>query len=697
VAVADLAAPVVPAAARAVREQLAGRLPAARAALLVAGERDAFALTGGWAGVAAVVGAAPLLTLRPGEDPFAALDRLPALGAGSDAGVAVGGGWFGALGSTLASRLEPTVPAPPRRLLLPEATLAFYDHLLVCDRSGSWWFEALSTPAREAALHERRAELAARLTAAPRPRRVRLRDVRLRAPGAVGHRMAVAACRERIAAGEIFQANLCLHLDATLDGRPADLAVAAAEALAPAHGALLLAGWGALVSASPELFLRRAGRDVRTEPIKGTALAGDSRALAGSAKDRAENVMIVDLMRNDLGRVCEYGSVQVGALSEARSGAGVIHLVSEVSGGLRSGVGDGELVRATFPPGSVTGAPKVQALRVIAELEGSAREVYTGAVGYVSPIAGLELSVAIRTFEIVGVQLQLGVGGGITAGSDPGAELAECLVKARPLLALGGADVPVPSVADAPEPTAVARAPEPLPVALAPEPASAAGAPKARPAALAAAHLPVALERGRERPDPTRGLFETLRVHGGVADRLAEHLARLQASARIHHVTLPGDMRSTIAAAAKDLGTGRLRLDLHADGSTTITTGPLPPPDGPVLLAPCLLPGGLGAHKWADRRLLDGLAVALGAVPLLVDTDGAILEAAWASVWIGEGERLITPPADGRVLPGVTRAALLAEDARCTEEPVSLDRLHGADALWASSALRGLVRARLTR
>ncbi|MDQ3631462.1 MAG: hypothetical protein M3417_09415, partial [Actinomycetota bacterium] len=144
-AVADLGAPTVPSAARAVRERLPGTLPAAHAALLVTGEADAFALTGGWAGVAAVVGAGPLLVLEAGDDPFAALDRLPALAPGSDPGVALGGGWFGALGYALGARTEPMVPAPPRTLRLPEAPLAFFDHLLVCDRAGSWWFEALST------------------------------------------------------------------------------------------------------------------------------------------------------------------------------------------------------------------------------------------------------------------------------------------------------------------------------------------------------------------------------------------------------------------------------------------------------------------------------------------------------------------------------------------------------------------------
>ncbi len=659
-AVGSPSAPVVPAEAVAVRSHLPGRLPAAHAALLVAGERDAVALTGTWAGVRAIVATRPTVVLGPGEDPFAALDRLPVLDPAGDPGVVVGGGWFGALGYGLAGRVERAIPPPPHHLPLPDAPLAWFDHVLVCDPKGHWWFEALETPGRAAELRERRDELAARLAAAPRPRPVRLHDARLRAPGAAGHRAAVAACRERIAAGEVFQVNVCLHVDARLEGRPADLAVAAATELAPAHGALVQGPWGALVSASPELFLRRRGREVLTAPIKGTAAAGQDVALAASAKDRAENVMIVDLMRNDLGRVSAFGSVAVPALAQARPGAGVTHLVSEVTGTLRPGVGDEELLRATFPPGSVTGAPKVQALRVIAELEGSAREAYTGAVGYASPVAGLELAVAIRTFELVGERVQLGVGGGITTASDPAAELAECLLKARPLLALGGAALP--AVDAAPDPTEA---------------------------------LPLALAAGRTRPDPRSGVFETLAVRGGTPVRADAHLARLTASAGALGIDVPDDLRSRVVAAAAGLGEGRLRVDLAPGGTATIATGPFPVQDGPVRLAPCRLPGGLGAHKWADRRLVDGLTRELGAVPLLVDGDDGVLEAAWASVWVQEGGRLLTPRADGRLLPGVTRAALLAEDPRCAEAELGLERVRRADALWVSSALRGLVPALL--
>ena len=241
---------------------------------------------------------------------------------------------------------------------------------------------------------------------------------------------------------------------------------------------------GGIASLSPELFLRRDGRTVTTGPIKGTApRSGDPAALQGSEKDRAEHVMIVDLMRNDLGRVAEYGSVEAPVAPEAQPHSGVWHLVSEVRAQLAPGNGDAALLRATFPPGSVTGAPKVQAMKVIAALEATGREVYTGAIGYASPHAGLELNVAIRTFEADHGHLWLGVGGGIVADSDPEAELEECLVKARPLIdAIGG----------------------------------------------------------WIRPDPSLGVFETLLVENGVAVNLDAHIARLARSVKeLYGETLP--------------------------------------------------------------------------------------------------------------------------------------------------------------
>jgi para-aminobenzoate synthetase/4-amino-4-deoxychorismate lyase len=208
---------------------------------------------------------------------------------------------------------------------------------------------------------------------------------------------------------------------------------------------------GSVASLSPELFLRRRGDQVLTAPIKGTiARTGDPEAdkaglesLRGSAKDAAEHVMIVDLMRNDIGRVCEYGSVVAPRLPTPEAHPGLWHLVSQVRGTLRPETSNAALLRATFPPGSVTGAPKVQSLRVIAELERTAREVYTGSIGYCSPIAGLELNVAIRTLELRDGRLWIGAGGGIVADSDPRSELDEAIAKARPIAAAVGADVVV--------------------------------------------------------------------------------------------------------------------------------------------------------------------------------------------------------------------------------------------------------------
>jgi para-aminobenzoate synthetase/4-amino-4-deoxychorismate lyase len=553
-------------------------------------------------------------------------------------GSGVGGGWFGWLGYGLG--VEPRPPAPPRPVPIPDAALGFYDHVLRLDADGQWWFEALWTDERADALRRRRDELAARLLSPPPRSPVSLGT--FRATG--GHRGAVAECRERIAAGEIFQANICMRLESSFDGDPAQLFCSLAEAFAPAKAAFVSGPWGAVASMSPELFLRREGRRVWTEPIKGTSR--DRAELERSEKDRAENVMIVDLMRNDLGRVCEYGSVQVDALNELRPGPGVWHLVSTVSGTLRDGVDDTDLLRATFPPGSVTGAPKVQTLRVIHELESTGREVYTGAIGYASPVAGLELNVAIRTFEMAEGRIWLGAGGGITWSSDPDREVDECIAKASPLIGAVGGRIEEPSRAQV--------------------------------------DLPRALSGVADRPDPALGVFETILVdEHGQLHHLEDHLRRLGVN----------DIPSLPVVDPSQ----RLRLKLTADGRLSADTAQLPPdppPEG-FLLSPWLLPGGLGDRKWADRRLVDNLTARSPGVPLLVDGDGAVLEACWANIWAIEGDRLITPPTDGRILPGITRARLLELEPGAIEEPLTLDRLREADGVFLTSSLRGAVAARV--
>src|SRR5215207_3583408 len=671
----------MPAAARLLRVPLAASPTPGQALRALADEPLPFALTGRWAGGGAIVGARPLRVAVPEDDPFALLDRLPAVADGAPAD-AVGGGWFGWLGYGLSARVERLDPSPPRPVPLPPFQLAYYDHVLRLDPAGRWWFEALETPDRAAALDERLALLCARLDGAAQlsaPPVPAPPPFRLAGAGATGHVAAVQECRERIAAGEIFQANLCLRLETAWDGDVADLFAHADAQLRPSYGAAFATPWGGIASCSPELFLRRRGRAVETGPIKGTVPRTDEddaprAALSASAKDRAEHVMIVDLMRNDLGRVCAYGTVEADAEPEAEAHPVVWHLVSRVRGRLHDGAGDGALLRAAFPPGSVTGAPKVQALHVIGELEATGREAYTGAVGFASPLAGLELSVAIRTFEARDGHLWLGAGGGIVADSDPAGELEECLVKARPLAAAIGGTIAEPRAA------AATTAPAPL--------------------------APRALARDRHRPDPAQGIFETLLVRDGEAVRAAEHVARLSAGiATLYDAEPPTDLLARVGAAAAGLGAhAALRIVARprtAGGGVAIALEPgeLRERPLPVLLRPVMLPGGLGAHKWHDRRLLDALERESAGTPLLLDQDGSVLEAAWGNVLALEGQALVTPPADGRLLAGVTRAALLtvAADAglRPLEEPLSLARLARADAILVSSSLAGTVLATL--
>ena len=255
--------------------------------------------------------------------------------------------------------------------------------------------------------------------------------------GRAAYEAAVAVLRERIAAGDVYQANLCRVLSAPLPGG-ADLAGLAGVLCrgnpAPYAGAVHLPDQGIdVVSASPELFLSRHGDLVESKPIKGTGrVAADLQD-----KDAAENVMIVDLVRNDLGRVCAPGSIDVPALLAVEEHPGLVHLVSTVRGRLRSGLGWTDLLAAAFPPGSVTGAPKSSALRLIEDLEAGPRGPYCGSVGWVDADAGRgELAVAIRTFWADAGRLWFGTGAGITWGSDAAREWDETELKAELLVAL---------------------------------------------------------------------------------------------------------------------------------------------------------------------------------------------------------------------------------------------------------------------
>ncbi len=679
--------PGPPSSAEFLSEPLRVDLETWRAPLLLRARTGATALLGTWAGGsrALLAPGPPVAVATDPQDPFGTLEQLPSVPGGAPTG-AVGGGWFGLLGYLLGGSLEPVGGAPPRPAPLPGAALAFHDHVLRQDPAGDWWFEALVTPERAGPLRERLDDLRARAArlAADRtgPQEVRTGTWRA-TPSAAGHAAAVEACVERIRHGDLFQANLCQRLEGRLEGDALDLFVRAWRALRPAKAAYVQGPWGVVASLSPELYLEHRDRRVLSSPIKGTRPRGpdvvadeEARAeLQGAEKDRAEHVMIVDLVRNDLGRVCATGSVRVSALAEPREAPGVWHLVSDVRGELPDGVGDAALLAATFPPGSVTGAPKVAAMRVINELESTGREAYTGAIGLVSPLSGLDLNVAIRTFEAHGERVWLGVGGGIVADSTGAGEAREAADKAAPLLAAIGSP---PFAVDA---AALSAGAPVLPVRTSPVP------------------LP--------RPEPSRGVFETVLVRDGAAVALDEHLARLSAST----IELYGDavpLRPLIAAvrtaiAQADLGSdaARLRIDVVPGlggrlASRAVCT-PLPPASpSPVPLAPVVVPGGLGPHKWADRRLWEALAAQdPDALVLAVDLDGLVLEAARSSVFarLHDGSR-VTPPLDGRILPGIARAReiarLRAEGARVDERPLPLAELRDAAEIVVCNALRGV-------
>ncbi|MCV7428597.1 aminodeoxychorismate synthase component I [Mycobacterium montefiorense] len=375
------------------------------------------ALTGEWFGALAVI--APSLAVRPVDvaDAFA----VP-LDSQTPQSPAVGGGWFGYL-----SYPDAAADGLPHRI--PEAAGGWTDCVLRRDRDGQWWYESLcGAPMPQ--------WLSAALTAAAGPSRVCRIDWDVADREA--HRGAVLACLEAIRAGEVYQACVCTRFTGTVAGNSLDFFTDGIARTSPARAAYLAGPCGAVASLSPELFLRRHGEVVMSSPIKGTLpLDAWPSALRASPKEVAENIMIVDLVRNDLGRVAITGTVKVPELLVVRRAPGVWHLVSTVSAQVPVELPTSALLDAAFPPASVTGTPKHRARQLISQWESHHRGIYCGTVGLASPIAGCELNVAIRTveFDAAGSAV-LGVGGGITADSDPDAEWAECLHKAAPVVGL---------------------------------------------------------------------------------------------------------------------------------------------------------------------------------------------------------------------------------------------------------------------
>ena len=372
-------------------------------------------------------------------------------------------GAVGYFGYELAERFETLVLRAEDDLGLPDATLLLVDRVLAHDHASGHSFAlglgfgddlaAARANAAQAARELARASESSPAPARTIPRRsARSLEGRALALDEAGYAKAILRTLEEIAAGNVYQACLTRRLEREFSGDAWALHLALRRRNPAPFACFFQLPEAAIVGSSPERFLAVDGEGrVESRPIKGTRRRGgdpasdarERRALLASAKDRAENLMIVDLVRNDLGRVCELGSIEVPELMAVEDYASVFHLVSTVRGRLRRDCDALDALRAAFPPGSMTGAPKLAAMRLLDHLEPVRRGIYSGVIGYLDARGGADLAVVIRTLVLAGGRAHLHAGGGIVADSEPHAEWLETLAKAQPLLeALEEADRP---------------------------------------------------------------------------------------------------------------------------------------------------------------------------------------------------------------------------------------------------------------
>ncbi len=399
------------------------------------------------------------------SDPFTALKKLLRRYAveGLNGALPFPGGAVGYFSYDMKSFIEDLPDECVDDLGIPDCILGFYDAVITYDNLerrcyvSGFGASAAKLRALKSRIAGRPARRQTRLPAMRTPAVGRARPF-APAGGAVlksnfskdAYIAAVEKVKEHIRKGDIYQANLSQRFHAELNMDPAAL-YARLRAASPAPFASYLDfGDVTVLSSSPERFLLKRGDCIETRPIKGTRPRGADAAsdallekeLKSSAKDAAEHIMIVDLERNDLGRICEYGSVRPTESMAVERYANVFHLVSTVAGKLRPGVDQVDCLRATFPGGSITGAPKIRSMEIIDELEGVKRSVYTGAIGYLSFDGDMDTSIVIRTFVIKGKDIYFQVGGGIVADSDPEKEYEETMHKAQGLMQALGLETP---------------------------------------------------------------------------------------------------------------------------------------------------------------------------------------------------------------------------------------------------------------
>ncbi|MFH1268291.1 MAG: aminodeoxychorismate synthase component I [Planctomycetota bacterium] len=394
-----------------------------------------------------------VVTVSPAssDNPFSVLDARLACypGVQNHAGLPFVGGWIGHISYEAGARLENVLPTNPAGTALPVVRLAMYDHAAIFDhRAAQWHLVAIEWPHRcgieRPAAEDRLASLVRLLRTAQDPAKVVQ-------PGVVSasspvpdwskedYLARVRRAKEYISAGDVYQVNLTQRFSVRTDVSPIELYLALRQTNPADYAAFLAWEDQAILSSSPELFLELRNGCVITRPIKGTRpRTGDAQLdavrrqeLAHSEKDRAELNMIIDLLRNDISRVCRPGSVRVVSAGDLETHPTVFHRVATIRGQLNPDMGAVDLLRATCPGGSITGAPKIRAMQIIDELESVQRGVYCGSIGYLGLDGSMTMDIAIRTMIFDRGTVHIHAGGAIVADSDPDDEYAETLAKAE--------------------------------------------------------------------------------------------------------------------------------------------------------------------------------------------------------------------------------------------------------------------------
>ena len=464
---------------------------------------------------------------------------------------------------------------------------------------------------------------------------------------------AVRAIKDYIADGHTYQVNYTIRERFGFSGRPLDLYLALRPKQAVSFGAVVRNDDRWIISLSPELFFRRRNGLIWSRPMKGTAARGrtveEDRGmgawLKNDVKNRAENVMIVDLLRNDLGRICQPGSVRVRDMFMIERYETLFQMTSTVTGRYLPGTGVEECLRALFPCGSVTGAPKIRTMEIIGELESSPRGIYTGSIGFIAPTGDMVFNVAIRTIDLRGTSGELGIGGGITIGSDPETEYEEAILKAKFLT----------------------------------------------------------------EPFEEFKLIETMRWDRKAGYYLLDrHLSRLSRSAHYFGFRLDlHQVKRELEALEPFLGKAgeksRVRLLLARDGGTEISYEAM----GKEIEQParvCISDVRTDAgdpflfHKTTRREFYDSQykrALQRGCVDVLfLNTEGMLTEGAISNLFVETGRGLATPPLEAGLLNGTLRQELL-ETGRAYEAALTLSDLENAGRFYIGNSVRGLIRGQV--